>query len=177
MTKSLALIACLVLAGVSAGARQADPQAAASQPPKAGPPATAGQPSVQAEQPAPAGRTVPAGAGYAYDPEGRRDPFTSLLQRGADPKANGANRPPGPPGVLIGEATVTGILKDPSGYIAMIEAPDKKTYIVRTGQKLMDGSVKTITADSVVFSQDVTDPLSLVKQREIRKGVRSTERG
>jgi hypothetical protein len=59
----------------------------------------------------------------------------------------------------------------------MIEAPDKKTYIVRNGQKLMDGSIKSITADSVVFSQDVSDPLSLVKQREVRKGVRSTDRG
>jgi type IV pilus assembly protein PilP len=177
MARSLFLIACVALAGVPVGAGQAGPQGAASQAPKAGLPATAGQQAVHAEQPAPAGRAVAAGSGYAYDPDGRRDPFTSLLQRGADPKANGANRPQGPPGVLIGEATVTGILKDPSGYIAMIEAPDKKTYIVRTGQKMMDGSVKSITADSVVFSQDVTDPLSLVKEREIRKGVRSTERG
>lgn len=155
--------------------------AAAAQPPQqpASPPAASAQPP--AEQPATQGGTPaeqpPAGAGYSYDPQGRRDPFLSLVQRGADPRANSANRPPGLPGVLISEVTVKGILKDPSGFIAMIEAPDKKTYIVRSGQKLMDGSVKSITPDSVVFSQDVNDPLSLVKQREVRKGVRTSDRG
>jgi Tfp pilus assembly protein PilP len=132
----------------------------------------------QAEKPAqPEQAAKPAASGgYAYNPEGRRDPFVSLTQRGADPRSP-ASRPPGLPGLLIGEVSVKGILKDPSGYIAMIEAPDKKTYIVRSGQKLMDGSIKSITADAVVFSQDVSDPLSLVKQREIRKVVRATDRG
>jgi Tfp pilus assembly protein PilP len=173
MVRILTLISCIAMAG-----------AAGAQPPQPGqrlPP----EPASAAAQP-PAGQTAqggalaekpPAGAGYTYDPQGRRDPFVSLLQRGADPRANTANRPPGLPGVLISEVTVKGILKDPSGFIAMIEAPDKKTYIVRSGQKLLDGSVKSITVDSVVFSQDVTDPLSLVKQREVRKGVRSSDRG
>ena len=40
---------------------------------------------------------------------------------------------------------------------------------------LLDGAVKTITQDGVVFSQDVNDPLSLVKQREVPKRVRATE--
>jgi len=40
---------------------------------------------------------------------------------------------------------------------------------------LADGSVKTITQDGVVFSQDVHDPLSLVKQREVPKRVRATD--
>ncbi len=57
----------------------------------------------------------------------------------------------------------------------MVQAPDNKTYIVRGGDKLMDGTVKSITADTVVFSQDVNDPLSLVKQREVRKAVRPLE--
>jgi Tfp pilus assembly protein PilP len=132
----------------------------------------------QAEKPAQSDQAAKpaASGGYAYNPEGRRGPFVSLTQRGADPRSP-ASRPPGLPGLLIGEVSVKGILKDPSGYIAMIEAPDKKTYIVRSGQKLMDGSIKSITADAVVFSQDVSDPLSLVKQREIRKVVRATDRG
>ena len=41
----------------------------------------------------------------------------------------------------------------------------------------MDGTVKQITQDTVVFSQDVNDPLSLVKQREVRKTLRSSEEG
>jgi hypothetical protein len=39
----------------------------------------------------------------------------------------------------------------------------------------MDGSVKAIELDKVVFSQDVNDPLSLVKQREVSKAVRQGE--
>ena len=41
----------------------------------------------------------------------------------------------------------------------------------------MDGTVKAITADSVVFSQDVNDPLSMVKQKEVRKTVRPADGG
>jgi hypothetical protein len=39
----------------------------------------------------------------------------------------------------------------------------------------MDGSIKAITNDSVVFSQDVNDPLSMVKQKEVRKTVRPAD--
>lgn len=143
-------------------------------------PAHAQQPQPQPKAPAveapsnPPAQPPPASGGFTYDPQGRRDPFVSLLQRGNDPRTT-ANRPPGLPGVLIGEVTVKGIVRDRSGFIAMVQAPDNKTYIVRPGEKLMDGSVKSITPDTVVFSQDVNDPLSPVKQREIRKSVRTTD--
>ncbi len=81
------------------------------------------------------------------------------------------------PGLLINEIVVKGIVRDRSGFIAMIQGPDTKTHIVRAGDKLMDGTVKSITSDTVVFSQDVNDPLSLVKQREVRKAVRPVEGG
>ena len=81
------------------------------------------------------------------------------------------------PGVLIAEVTVKGIVRDRSGFIAMIQGTGTKTFIVRAGEKLMDGTVKAITADSVVFSQDVNDPLSMVKQKEVRKTVRSADGG
>ena len=111
---------------------------------------------------------------YSYDSQGRRDPFVSLLMRGNDPRLM-ANRPPGPPGLLISEVTVKGIIRDRSGFIAMIQGADTKTYMVRTGERLMDGTVKSISADVVVFSQDVNDPLSTIKQKEVRKSVRPLE--
>ena len=113
---------------------------------------------------------------YSYQPEGRRDPFISLLGRGSDPASGGA-RPSGLPGLLIDELSIKGIINDRSGFVAMIQGPDNKTYMVRPGEKLMDGSVKSITGDSVVFSQDVSDPLSTVKQRERVKKLRSNEEG
>jgi hypothetical protein len=39
----------------------------------------------------------------------------------------------------------------------------------------MDGSIRTITQDAVVFLQNVDDPLSREKQREVRRVLRQTE--
>jgi len=130
-------------------------------------------PWVRAQQ-APAPGTPPPA--YSYQAEGRRDPFVSLLGRGTDAKSM-ANRPAGLPGLLIDELSIKGIIKDRTGFVAMIQGPDKKTHMVRPGEKLMDGSVKSITGDTVVFSQDVNDPLSVAKQREKIKKLRSNEEG
>jgi hypothetical protein len=137
-------------------------------------PAT-GQPP--AAQPGSKDVPPPPGAGYTYDPAGRRDPFVSLAGRGGDMPSPGATRPAGVPGLLISEVTVKGIWKSPKGgQIALVQAADTRTYIIRQGDKVFDGSVKVITQDTVVFSQDVNDPLSLVKQREVRKSIRPEAR-
>ena len=57
----------------------------------------------------------------------------------------------------------------------MIMGPDNKTYIVHQGDKLLDGTIRTITPQGLVVVQEVNDPLSLVKQREVRKLLRSLE--
>ena len=147
----------------------------AAQQPAAGSLKPAGPGTAQATSGTPAPAPEPA-APFSYDPQGRRDPFVSLLARGSDP-GSAANRPPGLPGLLISEVSVKGIIRDRSGFIAMVQGPGSKTFIVHTGEKLMDGTVKAIAADSVVFSQDVNDPLSMVKQKEVRKTVRSADGG
>jgi len=137
---------------------------ASAQPPAPGPPAPGTQ--------APAN---PAST-YSYQAEGRRDPFVSLVGRGTDPRSI-ASRPAGLPGLLIDELSIKGIIKDRSGYVAMIQGPDKRTHMVRPGEKLMDGSVKSISGDAVVFSQDVNDPLSVVRQREKIRKLRPNDEG
>ena len=116
------------------------------------------------------------GAGYTYDPAGRRDPFVSLAGRGGDVAASAGARPAGVPGLLVSEVTVKGVFQSKGGRIALVQSPDNRTYILKAGEKVFDGSVKTITQDAVVFSQDVNDPLSLVKQREVRKAIRPEAR-
>jgi Tfp pilus assembly protein PilP len=152
-----------------------DPQAPAkpSTPP---PPAAAGQP---AATPPPAGAQPPASSAdkpaapaYSYDPNGRRDPFVNLLARGSDMRQSGATRPPGLSGQMVGELTVKGVIKAKAGFVAILQASDNKTYIGRPGDRVLDGSIKSIAQDAVVFSQDVSDPLSLVKEREVRKAIR-----
>jgi Tfp pilus assembly protein PilP len=134
------------------------------------------QPAKPAAPPptAPAQEPPTIDPGYVYEPAGRRDPFVSLVGRGTETKP-GTPRPSGLGGLLIGEVNVKGVLRDKSGFIAMLQGPDNKTYNVRVGDKLLDGSVKSINQEQVIFSQDVNDPLSLVKQRDVPKPVRQVE--
>jgi type IV pilus assembly protein PilP len=146
---------------------------AAAQTPAPTPAPTAVAKPAEVQPPAPAAAQP---AGYTYDPAGRRDPFVSLLNRGSDLRGSGS-RPPGVPGFLVNEVSIKGILKDRTGFVAMIQGTDNKTYVIRTGDKLLDGAVKSIVPDAVLFAQDVNDPLSLVKQREIRKPLRPNQEG
>jgi type IV pilus assembly protein PilP len=156
-----ALLAVLALAGLHGPARAADrpqgsaPAAAAT----AAPPAAA------------------AGQGYSYDPAGRRDPFVSLVNRGSETRSASSMRPAGLGGLSVDEVALHGIVKSRAVYVAMIQAPDGKNYTVRSGDRLLDGTVKAVTDGAVVFTQQVSDPLSLVKQREVRKPLRPTEEG
>ena len=132
------------------------------------------QPAQPGAQPAPP--PLPPES-YSYDPQGRRDPFVSLLARGTDVTIDRETRPEGREGLGIGDVSIRGIVRTRNTFVAMVQGPDNKTYIIHTGDKMLDGVVKAITADSVVFAQDVNDPLSLVKQREVRKMLRGPEEG
>jgi hypothetical protein len=57
-------------------------------------------------------------------------------------------------------------------WVAIVAGPDNKVYTVRAGDKLFDGVIREVTATSVVILQEVNDPLSLEKQREVRKFLR-----
>ena len=133
-------------------------------------------PAAQTAKPAPAPATKPATQppdNYTYEPEGRRDPFVSLV--GQAPEVGEIKRGEGAAGLTVGEITVRGVLQSRDQLVAMIQGPDKKTYLVHQGDKLADGTIKSITPQGLVIVQDVNDPLSLVKQREVRKLLRSLE--
>jgi hypothetical protein len=126
--------------------------------------------------PAPAAAAAPrTGSGYLYEAGGRRDPFQAL-DRASDPRA-AAGKTNGLAGLMINEATVKGVVKSRGRMLAMVQAPDNKTYIVKASDRLLDGEVRAVTAEAVVFVQNVNDPLSPVRQREIRKPLRIVEEG
>ena len=130
-----------------------------------------------ATRPAPATAEAappPPQESYTYQPDGRRDPFLNLIGTGSDPSTAG-KRGEGPSGMMVAEISVRGIMQSRGALVAMIAGPDHKTYIVHQGDKLLDGSIKTITPLGLVFIQEVNDPLSLVKQREVSKLLRATE--
>ncbi len=155
------VLLAFAFAAIAAQVRAQSAAAPAPQPPAAGA--------------APSAASDPAPEGYSYNPEGRRDPFTSLLGTGA-PEVRGAGRPnDGLGGMAVGDVAVRGILQSRGALVAMVQGPDNKTYIVHQGDKLLDGMVKSITPQGIVLIQDVNDPLSLVKQREVSKLLRSVE--
>ena len=139
-----------------------------SAPPK--PPAAA-QPAAPETPPAEVVIQVPK-----YEPKGRRDPFVTLLRRGADTTQTG-KRAPGLAGLGTAEVSLRGTLISQGAYVAIVQGVDSKTYIVRAGDKLADGSIRSITRDAMVILQQVNDPLSLEKEHEVRKQLRQTEEG
>jgi Tfp pilus assembly protein PilP len=111
---------------------------------------------------------------YAYQPDGRRDPFLSLI--GTGPEIKGLPRKAdGPSSFAVGDISVRGIMQTRAQLVAMVQGPDNKTYLVHQGDKLADGVVKTVTPQGLVVVQDISDPLSVQKQREVRKLLRSLE--
>jgi Tfp pilus assembly protein PilP len=124
--------------------------------------------------PQPPANAAPPAETYSYRADGRRDPFQSLIGTGSDIDVT-SRRGEGPAGMALGEISVRGIMQSRGSLVAMIQGPDTKTYIVHTGDKLLDGTIKTITPQGLIVIQEVNDPLSLVKQREVRKLLRSLE--
>jgi hypothetical protein len=160
--------------------------------------AFAQQPAPAAPVPAAPAEAAPGGAaeparppldveletgGYSYNSQGRRDPFVSL-QRPVAADRGPKTRKPGMEGFLIQEVALKGIVRttgggtglaQKQGYIAMFLGADGKSYFVTTGQRLYDGVITAVDATSVTFRQEVTDPLSPVKTREVRKSLYASE--
>jgi Tfp pilus assembly protein PilP len=112
----------------------------------------------------------PAPGGYTYRPQGRRDPFVSL-RRPVSADEGPKTRPAGLEGLLIQEIALKGIVKQQIGFVALLEGTDRKSYFVKLGQRLFDGSVVAIDASTVTFRQEVTDPLATQKVRDVKKSL------
>jgi Tfp pilus assembly protein PilP len=154
----------LVIAAIGVAAH-AGAQAPAAAP--APPPAPAAKPDLPAPPP-----------NFTYSPEGRRDPVLNLGRSGTQASVPlGTARPAGAAGLLVDELSVRGIVQSQGAYVAMVSGPAGQTFTVRAGSKLFDGTVRQITPQTVVILQQVTDPLSLQKQREVRKSLRVQEEG
>jgi type IV pilus assembly protein PilP len=143
-----------------------------------------GAPAVQPANPptpvpgAPGAATAapaPAAEAYTYDPVGRRDPFVSLLSRGIEPTTG--KKLTGLAGLTTGEVMLRGVMQSRNSYVALLSGPDGKTYSAHVNDRLLDGVIRSVTPQGIVIMQEVNDPLSLVKQREVRKGLRTAEDG
>jgi len=78
-------------------------------------------------------------------------------------------------GLSTADVTLRGVLVSQGAYVAMLHGTDEKNYIVRTGDKLADGTIRTITSEMMLIQQQVNDPLSKQKEREVRKMLRHSD--
>jgi Tfp pilus assembly protein PilP len=157
-------------------ARPAAPPAQTARPAAPAPaaPSTAA-PAAQPPAPEPAPPPPPAAGpndNYTYQPDGRRDPFLSLLGTGTETHGKKGD---GAAAFTLAEISVRGIIESKGRLLAMVQAPDDKTYVIHPGDKFADGVVKSVTPQGLVVMQDINDPLSIQKQREVRKLLRSLE--
>jgi Tfp pilus assembly protein PilP len=164
MTLTRALAIGYVLTGLVGAA-------AAGQTPPAPPASSKAPTSASGGQP-----PAPEPQGYTYNPEGRRDPFVSLLKSGTDgQRQTPGSRPAGVAGLLASEVSLKGTIQSATGYVGLLQGSDSKTYIVKAGDKLFDGTIRQISANAMVILQQVNDPLSLQKEREVRKVLRQAD--
>lgn len=107
-------------------------------PPAAVAPATpvAAAPVVRPKEP----ETSKALPPIAYEPKGRRDPFTPIFLG----KDNA--------GLSVSAVKLTGVVGGRGGLMALVEAPDGIGYILKPGDALGDGRVTGITPTSVTFA-------------------------
>lgn len=100
---------------------------------------------------------------YTYDPQGRRDPFRSLIGRSRGLRGGGVGS------FLVEEIDVQGIVRTRDGYIAMITGPDNNGYSLRVGDKVFDGEIVRITPNAVVFRQETREVVRELAPRGARQ--------
>jgi hypothetical protein len=127
------LVVVGVVATMAAGCGGGTPPPPAAVTPAA--PAAAA-PVVRPKEPE-GGKALPA---IAYEPKGRRDPFTPIFV-GKDNV-----------GLSVSAVKLTGVVGGRGGLMALVEAPDGIGYILKPGDALGDGRVTGITPTSVTFA-------------------------
>lgn len=120
--------------------------------------------------PAAKGKEDQAADSATASQRGRRDPFEALVRRGGGP-GQGAPRvlPAGVAGVEVSTMRLDGVVKAPSGMVAVISTPQGRVYFVREGQRLYDGVVERITLDGIVLRERGQDAFGKPVERLVTK--------
>ncbi len=104
--------------------------------------------------------------------QARRDPFESLLGRQLNKVP--ANLPPGKLGLQVSTLRLDGIVRAPNGMIAVVSNPQARTYFLREGDRLYDGSVEKISMDGVSFHEEGKDAFGKPVERQVNKRIYSS---
>ena len=114
----------------------------------------------------------PQNAVYTVPPVEQRIEFYKRLRESA--AASGASIPKVTSVLTLDEMAVTGILRTPRGYAAMVEAvPIKLSYTIYPGEKFFDGQLVAVEENQLIFRK-VTKTgagkfVSSVENKQLRK--------
>jgi Tfp pilus assembly protein PilP len=125
----------------------------------------------------PARKPAATPAPAAAQPEAkvaRRDPFESLTARQDAAAKTAQNLPPGKAGLQVSTLRLDGIVRAPNGMIAVVTNPQARTYFLREGDQLYDGSVEKIAMDSVSFHELGKDAFGKPVERQVNKRIYSS---
>lgn len=114
---------------------------------------------------------------YAYNPAGRRDPFTPIIIK-EEKKALGGTKTP-LERYPINEFKLAGIVWGGLGYHAMLEGPDGKGYFVKVGTVIGPnrGVIRKITQNTMIIEEKFKDPTGQVDKREVVIELRKKQEG
>lgn len=99
---------------------------------------------------------------------GKRDPFVSpIVERG---KVHVACTGTGRQCLEVGDLTLQGVVKGPSGFIAVV-VNGEHTYFLRERDPLANGDVELITQDSIHLRERYQDDLGRTQTRQVVRKV------
>jgi hypothetical protein len=102
--------------------------------------------------------------------QARRDPFESLVNRQQATNAI-SKLPPGKAGLQVSTLRLDGIVKASNGMIAVVSNPQLRTYFLREGDHLYDGTVEKISMDGVSFHEEGKDAFGKPVERQVNKRI------
>ncbi|ODS56087.1 MAG: hypothetical protein ABS36_06585 [Acidobacteria bacterium SCN 69-37] len=93
----------------------------------------------------------------SYDSGGRRDPFASLVTaKRTGSGAEGARpRPAGLAGVALADVLVRGVVRNGDTMLAILEGPNRQSFVSHVNDQLLDATVSRIDANGVIFAERV----------------------
>lgn len=100
----------------------------------------------------------------------KRDPFESLVGKERGGTATGP-LPPGKAGLQVSTLRLDGIVRAPTGMIAVVSNPQSRTYFLRDGDQLFDGRVEKIAMDGVSFHEIGKDAFGKPVERQVNKRI------
>lgn len=149
-------------------------------------PAGAQTPTQAAAAPAPIVPSVPSSIPVgsrvgllptSYDDGGRRDPFGTLVapkRVSATSQNAGVGRRSTLGDLALADVEVRGIVRSGATMLAILEGPNKQSYVTRPKDHLVDATIVSIDANGVVFSEQVEGSRAIT---QVRKSLRPAGEG